>query len=662
MRGKLFVLAFLTLIFTLAAASAEPLLNPIGSKSVNEGSALTFDITTRNLNSNTTAFSFVSSPAMGGASLNKVDNSKATFTWTPGFSSSGNYLVNFTVYDNINNATNTTASENVTITVNNVNRAPTLSTIGSRQVNEGQLLQFTITASDPDGDALSYAASGIPSGAIFNATTRVFSWMPDSTQSGTHAVNFSVSDNSSLSAYEMVSITVNDVPTNLTLTSLTLGDKDSKRSNPQAKKSENRILYKTGTVTLTNTGLDTITGLSFAAVPTGKFTASALNMTAAISSTSISSGETAIMSVTANIPSDLDGVDSSLNPSAFSVATFIVRGTTPNGASVIASAPISMQAKNSLKIREVAVSVNNGEKTDTVSDGGRVTNVKPGSKISLEVKIENKFSKDDDVSLQSINVNSKIDALDVSDSETISSITASNSKKAIIKFEIPSDADKSDYTVEIEADADDENGAKHGDKIDFTIEVDRQDHELSISPISLNPDTIDCQASTELRFSVKNTGNNDEDNAFIRIAAPDIQFGNIIGPFNLDQSSSKSSTIQIPIKQNLTAGVKRITVESYYEGDQLSDSKTALLNNNKCQETGTPPPQNNPTTPPENKKIEVIEQPKQPVFASPPPATGKEEAGFKFSDSPLYIPALVIANLMVLILAIFLIGKLFSRG
>ena len=63
-------------------------------------------------------------------------------------------------------------------------------------------------ASDADGDALTYSASGLPSGASFNATTRTFSWTPAASQSGLYTdITFRVSDGI-LSDQESINITV----------------------------------------------------------------------------------------------------------------------------------------------------------------------------------------------------------------------------------------------------------------------------------------------------------------------------------------------------------------------------------------------------------------------------------------------------------------------
>jgi hypothetical protein len=93
------------------------------------------------------------------------------------------------------------------------NNAPVLNTIGNKTVSEGQNLSFTISASDLNGDPLTYSASNLPLGSAFNASTRTFSWTPSSTQSGTYAnVHFQVTDGT-LSDAENITITVGEETT-----------------------------------------------------------------------------------------------------------------------------------------------------------------------------------------------------------------------------------------------------------------------------------------------------------------------------------------------------------------------------------------------------------------------------------------------------------------
>jgi hypothetical protein len=92
------------------------------------------------------------------------------------------------------------------------NTPPVLGTIGSKSVNEGVLLTFTLSASDPDGDGLTFSASNLPTGASFNPSTRVFSWTPAFGSAGNYNVTFTVTDNGtpSESDSEVITITVGD--------------------------------------------------------------------------------------------------------------------------------------------------------------------------------------------------------------------------------------------------------------------------------------------------------------------------------------------------------------------------------------------------------------------------------------------------------------------
>ena len=83
-------------------------------------------------------------------------------------------------------ATAETQTETITITVINTNRPPVLAPIGNQGIVEGSLLSFTVSATDADGDAITYSATNLPAGASINATTGAFTWTPSFTQAGVY--------------------------------------------------------------------------------------------------------------------------------------------------------------------------------------------------------------------------------------------------------------------------------------------------------------------------------------------------------------------------------------------------------------------------------------------------------------------------------------------
>jgi hypothetical protein len=100
---------------------------------------------------------------------------------------------------------------NITIG-NHANQPPVLGTIGNKTISAGSLLTFTIFATDTDSDFLTFSAANLPSGAIFDASSHIFSWTPAENQVGNYSgVQFEITDGF-LSASEKVTISVSAAP------------------------------------------------------------------------------------------------------------------------------------------------------------------------------------------------------------------------------------------------------------------------------------------------------------------------------------------------------------------------------------------------------------------------------------------------------------------
>ncbi|MCP4607472.1 MAG: hypothetical protein GY845_01975, partial [Planctomycetes bacterium] len=213
-----------------------PELKAIGNKSVNRGDLLKFTISASDPNDDElTCFASNLPP---GASFNAKT---CTFTWIPTYTQTGKYPnIHFEVSDG-----QLTDSENITVTVKTAysssgytgasfastgfvggggggfvssggsatpaNLPPVLNSIGYKNINEGEQLQFTISATDPNSQNLTYSASSLPSGASFDPSTNTFSWTPGYDQAGTYpSVHFQASDGMLVDS-EDIFITVNDV-------------------------------------------------------------------------------------------------------------------------------------------------------------------------------------------------------------------------------------------------------------------------------------------------------------------------------------------------------------------------------------------------------------------------------------------------------------------
>ncbi|MEI6125105.1 MAG: putative Ig domain-containing protein [Pseudomonadota bacterium] len=202
-KNCILVITLLALFLSPVAALAAPLsLTSPGSKAVNEGVALPFTLSASG-GSTPYTYSFTSSPAATGATLNATTGA---FSWTPGYTQHGSYSVTFKVTDRVSN----TSSKTITITVNNVNAAPVLTSPGNKIIAENAALTFTLSATDADADTLSYSATGLPSGATLSPTIGAFSWTPSYAQAGIYTVTFTASDGK-LTNSQTITITATNV-------------------------------------------------------------------------------------------------------------------------------------------------------------------------------------------------------------------------------------------------------------------------------------------------------------------------------------------------------------------------------------------------------------------------------------------------------------------
>jgi hypothetical protein len=197
----------------LEAGNQRPTLASIGAQSTTEGVNLSLGVSASDPDA--TLPILTAAPLPAGASFADNGDGTGTFDWTPDFTQSGNTNLTFIASDGV-----LADSEVVSITVfESGNQTPVLATIGPRNTNEGVLLNFVISATDPDGTTPALSGNSLPAGASFTDNgdgTGTFDWTPDFTQDGAYNVTFVASDGL-VADTEVVSVTVfesgNQTPT-----------------------------------------------------------------------------------------------------------------------------------------------------------------------------------------------------------------------------------------------------------------------------------------------------------------------------------------------------------------------------------------------------------------------------------------------------------------
>ncbi|MBN1275285.1 hypothetical protein JXA12_03255 [Candidatus Woesearchaeota archaeon] len=174
-----------------------PILDPIADIDSIEDDLTIFNLTAYDQDQNTLTYTC----NLSGAVITKTNDTFATVRWTPTNDDVGVYTAACNVTDGT-----WTDSELFTVTVTNVNDEPVLGSIGDLYAQEYVFFNYTINATDVDGDVLSFTTNA----TIFslNRLTGKIGFTPSFQQRGAYAVNISVSDGNGGFDYESILFTV----------------------------------------------------------------------------------------------------------------------------------------------------------------------------------------------------------------------------------------------------------------------------------------------------------------------------------------------------------------------------------------------------------------------------------------------------------------------
>ncbi|MEI8608727.1 putative Ig domain-containing protein [Enterovibrio sp. Hal110] len=198
--------------FTLTVTDVNNAPKIMGNpaNTVDEGTNYTFTPTIDELEGDNVIFSIINQPAWM-----TFDTGTGQLSGTPAHADVGTYTnIQITVTETTPQGLSDTLPA-FDIIVVDVNNAPSIAGTPATQVNEGSPYAFSPSASDLDGDTLTFTINNKPVWASFNSTTGTLSGTPQNGDVGiTTGIEILVTDNGAgnlSQALPMFNITVNDI-------------------------------------------------------------------------------------------------------------------------------------------------------------------------------------------------------------------------------------------------------------------------------------------------------------------------------------------------------------------------------------------------------------------------------------------------------------------
>jgi hypothetical protein len=427
----------------------------------------------------------------------------------------------------------------------------------------------------------------------------------------------------------------------LTVSSPTLGsDKQDRVKNVQT------------TFTITNNNTATISGLTFTLSAGAESTKYAL---AVSGPSSLAAGASSTYTVNGTIPLDHPGIDSNFDEKPVKIGTLTVGGTVGSSTDS-GSADVFMQAVNQLRIKKARIECDT--KSQSLDDGDRIKNLKPGEDCTLEIEVENEFDENDnsnqkigDIAFDSIDI--RIDSsdsdIDVDEEDDIDDLDAGDEDSVTADLEIDDEADDGTISLDIRVSGKDDNGALHGEQMDVRLEVERLSHDIQIRRAELSPAVVsNCQAvNSKLTVNVLNQGKRDEDEVVVEASSADLKFSKKVENIELDKDDSTSLTFDVPVAEDAREGVYRVDVKTYFDTVAPSNTASVELNVNACG--GEQPAEKEETKTEEPQKQTTVVVPQAPVVPQPGQAQAAPKKQSSFTESKAYLALLVVLSVIIAI-------------
>ncbi|QVW34012.1 putative Ig domain-containing protein [Geobacter sulfurreducens] len=187
-----------TITVTDGKVNQAPLIASSPVTSATEGALYSYQVVASDPNGDSLTYALTTAPSGMSIAAN------GTISWTPLASQAGAHTVVVTVSDGALSATQT-----FTVTVTKLNRAPGITSTAVTSVSEGAAYGYAVSASDPDGDALTYSLTASPPGMTISPAGLI-SWNPGYTDAGSYTVTVKVSDPAGLFATQTYTLLVTD--------------------------------------------------------------------------------------------------------------------------------------------------------------------------------------------------------------------------------------------------------------------------------------------------------------------------------------------------------------------------------------------------------------------------------------------------------------------
>jgi VCBS repeat-containing protein len=194
-----------TITVNVAPVNDAPELASTQNVAAGKNQAITIPVNASDIDGDTLSFTVSANPSSGTVTQSPTDSNKFIYTPNNGFSGNDSFTVE------VSDQNGGIRSQTITVAVSG-NTPPTVEAIQSITTNEDQAFDGNVSATDPNGDSLSYQITSAPShGNVVLGQGGNFQYTPNENYFGSDSFSVQVNDGNGGIKTQQINVTVNAV-------------------------------------------------------------------------------------------------------------------------------------------------------------------------------------------------------------------------------------------------------------------------------------------------------------------------------------------------------------------------------------------------------------------------------------------------------------------
>jgi len=302
--------------------------------------------------------------------------------------------------------------------------------------------------------------------------------------------------------------------------------------------------------------------------------------------TSLEAGEESIVKLTAKLARDFDAVDDDLVEKAFDIGIISISADGITTETI----PVTAQAVNKVRVKDFDLLID--DENHNIRNGNTI-DVEANKAIEFVLEVRNDFNDGpksaEPLGLADVDMKIRFEiVVDEDDEGEIivgrrhkTTLLAEETDELFVEAEIDRRA-RGTYDLVAWIEGTDDNGARHGETIEFTLSIDRKRHEIEIDDVIVSKTALKCERNFELDVKISNIGTKTEDQIMLTVVNRKLSISEKKKDIVMRDGDFGTTTFDIEVSLDAPSGTHALEVQAFFANKYITDDSFIFIDVEDC--------------------------------------------------------------------------------